>query len=438
MSIRTSHYETIIIGAGQAGLATSYCLTEHNRPHHLVLEQAARPAHAWSSERWDSFTLVTPNWAILLPGATYDGDAPDAFMPRDALVSYLDHYVARFRPPVRYGVRVTTVEAESMATSPSLRYTVRAEAADGEPLTFTATNVVIATGFFQQPKIPAFADALPASIQQIHSSAYRNPSALPEGAALVVGSAQSGGQIAEELYQSGRQVYLCVGSAGRVPRRYRDDDIFRWLLRTGFLDRPAEELPSPQARFEGPPHISGTRGGHTLNLHQFARDGVVLVGRLQGARDGRIVLAADLHENLAKADQFESEACEMIDRYIERMGLKAPPEELPRLRDGYAVKELTSLDVRAAGISSVIWATGYSFDFGLVKFPVFDDYGFPVQTRGVTSVPGLYFVGLPWLRGLKSATFAGVGEDADWIVKAIEVEMGRALATQVLDFGLAR
>ncbi|HEU5442074.1 MAG TPA: NAD(P)-binding domain-containing protein [Ktedonobacterales bacterium] len=437
MSNRTSHYETIIIGGGQAGLATSYCLTERNRPH-LVLEQAARPAHVWSSERWDSFTLVTPNWSILLPGATYDEDAPEAFMPRDALVSYLDHYVARFRPPVRYGVRVSTVEGESAPTRPSVRYTVRAKSADGEPLTFTAANVVVATGIDQQPKIPVYADALPTSIHQIHSSAYRNPSALPEGAVLVVGSAQSGSQIAEELYQRGHRVYLCVGSAGRAPRRYRGDDIFRWLIRTGFFDRPAEQLPSPQARFEGPPHISGTRGGHTLNLHQFARDGVALLGRLQGAHDGRIALAAGLHGNLAKADQFETEVCDMIDRYIEQMGLEAPREELPRLRDGYAAEEITSLDVRAAGISTVIWAAGYTFDFSLVRLPVFDDYGFPIQTHGITRIRGLYFIGLPWLHGLKSGTFVGVGEDAEWIARAIERETDKAQATQVLDVDLAR
>lgn len=420
MSNQTLHYDTIVIGGGQAGLAISYCLSARGRDH-IMLEQAAQPVHAWHNERWDSFTLVTPNWSIMLPGATYDGDAPDAFMPRDDIVAYLDQYVARFRPPVRCGVRVTKVEAE--ADGHGRRYRLDAETGDGEPLTFTTANVVVATGFHQHPKIPAYAAALPSTIHQIHSSAYRNPAALPEGAVLVVGSAQSGGQIAEELYQSGRRVYLCAGSAGRAPRRYRGDDIFRWLIRTGFFAMPAEQLPSPQARFAGPPHVSGTRGGHTLNLHQFARDGVTLLGHLQGAHDGSITLASDLHQNLAKADQFEAEVCDKVDRYIEQMGLESPREELPRLRDGYALEEVASLDVRAAGISTVIWAAGYIFDYSLIKLPVFDGYGFPIQTRGVTRFPGLYFVGLPWLNGLKSATFVGVGEDAEWLAETIETEM---------------
>ena len=422
MSSQALHYDTIVIGGGQAGLATSYCLTERGRDH-LVIEQAARPAHVWRDERWDSFTLVTPNWCILLPGAAYDGEAPDAFLSRDDIVTYFDHYVAHFRPPMRYGVRVTRVEAEAGERSGrSGRYRLEATTIDGEPLLFSAANVVVATGFDQQPKIPAYASALPASVNQIHSSAYRRPSALSEGAVLVVGSAQSGCQIAEELYQSGRQVYLCVGRAGRAPRRYRGDDIARWLVRTGFFARPAEALPSPQARFEAPPHVSGAHGGHTLNLHQFARDGVTLLGRLQGAHDSRIALAPDLHENLARADQFEAEVCEMIDSYIEQRGLGSPRDELPRLRDGFAIEEVTHLDVRVAGISTVIWATGYTFDFSLIKLPAFDDFGFPIQTRGVTRFPGLYFVGLPWLHGLQSGTLIGVGEDALHVVQAIAEE----------------
>jgi putative flavoprotein involved in K+ transport len=318
-------------------------------------------------------------------------------------------------------VRVTKVEPG--ADGHGGRYRLEAETVDGESLVFTAANVVVATGIYQQPKIPAYADGLPASVHQIHSSAYRNPSALPDGAVLVVGSAQSGCQIAEELYLSGRPVYLCVGSAGRAPRRYRGDDIFRWLMLTGFFSLPAEQLPSPQARFAGLPHVSGARGGHTLNLHQFARDGVTLLGHLQGAYDGVITLAADLHENLAKADQSEAEVCGMIDRYVEQMELDAPREMLPQLRDGYTVQEIPNLDVRAAGVSTVIWAASYTFDFSLTKLPVFDDYGFPIQTRGVTRFPGLYFVGIPWLDGLKSGTLVGVGEDAEYIVQAIVREM---------------
>jgi putative flavoprotein involved in K+ transport len=420
---QTASIETVIIGGGQAGLATSYCLTERGHPH-LVLEQAAQPAHVWRSERWDSFTLVTPNWSIRLPGATYDGDAPDGFMPRDELGAMFDQYVARFHPPMRYGVRVTAVEAAEEGRG--ARYRVEAVRADGEPLTVMAANVVVATGLFQLPKVPASASDLSPDILQIHSGAYRNPDALPDGAVLVVGSAQSGCQIAEELYQSGRKVYLCIGSAGRAPRRYRGADIYTWLSRAGFFDRTPDQLPSPRAKFAGNPHASGKNGGHTLNLHQFARDGVTLLGRLQGAQGASVAIAADLHENLAKADQFETDVCRMVDGYIARMRLDAPREELPQLRDGYALEEVTSLDLRAAGVGAIIWALGYTFDFGMVRLPVLDADGFPAQTRGATRFPGLYFIGLPWLSTQKSGLFLGIGEDADWLANAITSGTGGA------------
>jgi putative flavoprotein involved in K+ transport len=258
-----------------------------------------------------------------------------------------------------------------------------------------------------------------ARVTQLHSSRYRNPQGLTPGAVLVVGSAQSGCQIAQELYRSGRRVYLSIGSAGRVPRRYRGKDIYEWMHLTGFLDRTAHQLPSPQARFAGNPHVSGRDGGQNLNLHQFARDGVVLLGRLVGARDGVIVLNPDLKENLAKADKVEAELVKMIDGFIQKTGLDAPEEDLPVLRDGFAAEEVTELSLQSAGITTVIWARGYSFDFSLVKLPVLDADGYPLQRRGATAYPGLYFVGLPWLNKFKSGHLIGVGEDAGFIASAI-------------------
>jgi putative flavoprotein involved in K+ transport len=235
----------------------------------------------------------------------------------------------------------------------------------------------------------------------------------------VVGSAQSGSQIAEELYQHGRKVYLCVGSAGRIPRRYRGRDVFEWLLLAGFMDRTVDKLPSPKAKFMGSGHVSGRDGGRTLNLHQFARDGVMLLGRLQDGRANSIWLAPDLKENLAKADAAAADMVKLIDGYIAQNRLDIPPETLPELRDGYAAEVITELNLQSAGITSIIWAMGYRFDFSLVKFPVFDSDGFPIQKRGVTDVSGLYFVGLPWLYKLKSGLLVGVGEDADYIAAAI-------------------
>lgn len=404
-----STLDTIIIGGGQAGLAVSHFLQQRGCEH-LVLEQAAQAGHAWRNDRWDSFTLLTPNWSFRLPGAEYDGDAPDGFMSRAEIVARFEQYVERFRLPVQYGQRVSAVEPDAAGRG----YQVTTDAA-----VFQARHVVIATGLFQQPKRPAYSAALPPGILQLHSGQYRNPSALPPGAVLVVGSGQSGCQIAEELYQSGRTVYLCVGSAGRAPRRYRGKDVYDWLNRCGFLDRTADKLPSPRAKFAANPQVSGRDGGRSLNLHQFARDGVRLLGRLQGAQAGCLELAPDLHASLAKADQFEAQLVKLIDEFITQSGLSAPPETLPELRDGYAVEAATTLDLGAAGVTSLIWAMGYRFDFGLVKLPVFDADGYPRQRRGATDFPGLYFVGLPWLHKQKSGLLVGVGEDAEFIAAQI-------------------
>jgi putative flavoprotein involved in K+ transport len=324
-------------------------------------------------------------------------------------VPYFDQYVERYKLPVNCGVRVTAVEP-----NPAAGYWVRAE---GE--TYSAKNVVIATGLFQRPKLPACAAELPATILQLHSGQYRNPGALPPGALLVVGSAQSACQIAEELYQSGRRVYLSVGSAGRAPRRYRGRDIYGWLSLRGFIDRTPDKLPSPKAKFAGNPHLSGRDGGHNLNLHQFARDAVMLLGHLQGVNGGALRLASDLKENLASADKFEADVQKLIDGFIAQSGLEAPEEVVPQLRDGYAAEELRSLDLKSAGIGAVIWAMGYGFDFGLVPLPVFDADGFPVQTGDVSAYPGLYFVGLPWLPWQKSGLLIGIGENAAFIADHI-------------------
>ncbi len=403
----TTKTNTVIVGGGQAGLSVSYYLTQQGRDH-VVLEQAARVAPVWRDQRWDSFTLVLPNWGIRLPGGEYRGDDPDGFMPGDQFATYIEQYAQRINPPIRYGMRVTSVEAEDGG------YLVKTAAE-----TFRASNVVMATGSFQQPKIPAFSAELDRSIQQLPSSAYRNPQALPPGAVLVAGSGQSGSQIAEELYQGGRQVYLSVGSAGRMPRRYRGKDSTYWAEAAGFFDRTADKLPSPKAKFAGVPVVTGKDGGHTLNLHRFARDGVVLLGHIRGGQDGHIGLAPDLKETLAKVDKFEADITKMADDFIEKNGLDAPEETLPQLRDGYDAAVITDLDLKAAGISSVIWAMGHTFDYSLVRLPILDEDGFPRQVRGRTEYPGLYFVGLVWIYKFKSGSLLGVGDDAAFIASDI-------------------
>jgi len=236
---------------------------------------------------------------------------------------------------------------------------------------------------------------------------------------LVVGSAQSGCQIAEELYQSGRRVYLSVSNAGRLPRRYRGKDVTRWMDEMGFSDRTVDQLPSPKVKFAGSAHGTGKDGGHTINLHQFTRDGVVLLGHIESIQEDRIVLAPDLKENLSKADEFEADFARNIDEYIEKIGLDAPDETLTELRDGYMAELIPELDLKSVGITSVIWATGFKFDFSLVKLPAFDEDGYPVQQRGVSAYPGLYFVGLPFLHTRNSGLLFGVGDDAALVALAI-------------------
>ena len=344
---------------------------------------------------------MTPNWTFRLPGGEYDGSEPDGFMPRADVIERFERYIEKNRLPVHFGVRAVSVEPFDSG--------YRVETDHGA---WRAHNVVVATGLFQKAKIPAWSKDLPPGILQIPSGQYRNPEALPPGAVLVVGSAQSGCQIAEELLDAGRKVYLCTGSAGRVPRRYRGRDVVDWLHLCGFLSRTPDQLPSLHIRFAGNPQVSGKGGGHTLNLHQFYRDGMILLGRLKSASSSGIYLADDLKENLAKMDAFEGNIIKMIDEYIVKAGLDAPEETLPILNDGFAAPVILSLDLVAAGISTVIWALGYTFDFSLVQVPAFDDAGFPQTQGGISRHPGLYFAGLPWLPGQNYRDTPGCGENA--------------------------
>jgi putative flavoprotein involved in K+ transport len=400
--------ETVVIGAGPAGLATSYELTRHGREH-VVLEQAAAPADAWRNQRWDSFTLVTPNWTFRMPGIECGGSDPHGFMTRDEVVACFDRYVARFQLPVRCSSRVVAVRSVLAGG-----YRVETEAG-----TIETRNVVVATGLYQFPKIPPVANALSPDITQLHSGTYRNPEALPPGTVLVVGSAQSGCQIAEELYLSGRTVFLSTSRAGRMPRRYRGQDVFVWLDQVGFMDLTPEEMPPSLRKFGGNPHLSGTMGGHTLNLHNFARDDVTLLGHLRGGADDTLWFAPNLKDNLTRSDDAEREIRDLIDRYIQVHGLDAPEDELPQPRNGFAQPIVEALDLKKAGISTVIWAMGYGFDFGMVKLPVADGDGFPIQVRGVSRQPGLSFVGMPWMPSRRSGVLLGIGDAARHVATTI-------------------
>ncbi|MGH3982738.1 MAG: flavin-containing monooxygenase [Pseudonocardiaceae bacterium] len=412
--------DTLVIGSGQAGLATSYWLTQSG-VEHLVVERRNRFGGGWL-DRWDSFCLVAPNFVILLPGMPYAGPDPDGFMARDEVVRYLEEYAASFAAPVRLDTTVNRLTASNDHFEAHTHGT-----------TLRARNVVLATGPYQRPKVPAASGLLPAHIQQLHSLHYRRPSQLADGAVLVVGTGQSGTQIAEELHQAGREVHLAVSMCPSAPRRYRGRDLIWWLMQwflhgaeVGVPFPTVKDLPSPAARFGCDPHLSGKDGGHDINLRQIARQGVHLYGRLESASGATVRFSNDLDARLAFADRgFDEEFRPMFDAYIAAAGIDAPPDDRPP-PDDFMPATTTELDLDAAGVGAVVWATGYQLDFGWVDLPVLDEWGYPRHVRGVTAHPGLYAVGLRWLHSEPSSVLAGVGADAAYIVEHIVRERGRA------------
>jgi putative flavoprotein involved in K+ transport len=399
--------ETIVIGAGQAGLSTSYHLAARGFEH-LVLERGD-VGDTWRTKRWDGFYLNTPNWAQQLPGHEYDGPEPDAFSSRDEVVEYLDAYARAIPAPVRTGAEVTRLRAEDGG--------YRLETGSGE---LRARNVVVAAGAYQRPTRPALAGAAPADVLQLHTSEYRSPEQLAPGGVLVVGGGQSGCQIADELNQAGVPTFMAVGRCGWFPRRYRGVEIVRWLIDTGRTDETVDTLPSPAARLACNPPVSGNDGGHDCHPRWLARRGTVLLGRLEGFRDGAARFAPGLEDALAWGDEFAAAFKRRVDEHVRATGLDLPeaePEEEP-----VPVRPVEELDLRAAGIGTILWANGYRPDLSWIDLPVSDESGWPLQRDGATEFPGLYFVGVHWLRKRKSSLFLGVGEDAEVVVDHLAVQ----------------
>ena len=401
--------ETVIIGGGQAGLAISYYLGGLGREH-IILEQR-QVADRWRSQRWDSLTFQSPNWNIRLPGFAFQAADPDAFASRDDISRFVENYAAFIHAPLRCGLAATALRQ----TPDRTRLIVETRIGY-----FEAKNVVIATGPFQLPADPLPIGGTPL---HLHSSRYRNPQLLPPGAVLVVGSGNSGAQIAEELCSAGRRVYLSVSRHRRIPRRYRGRDYIWWYEILGDGDMTIDQRQDVQpARL-----LTGVGGGHDLDLRRLAADGVVLLGGIIGGRDGRLAIARDLDENLARGDASFVDFTLQADEHAARSGLDIPPSDQRAevLSNPKKVADpIVNVNLTTARISTIIWANGFKYDFNWIDLPIFSNETavsgrVPMHRRGITKVPGIYFLGLPWLHKLKSSFLNGVGEDAEHLAEHI-------------------
>lgn len=403
--------ETVIIGGGHAGLTMSYFLSQRGLEH-VVLERG-RVGERWISERWDSFHFQFPNSTIELPGYKYQTDDLDGFVPGREIVRFIQEYADYIKAPVRCGVNVMALENSAN----SMPYLVRTNAGVIE-----ARNVVIATGSREKGVIPRFSSDVPDDICQLHSSSYRNAGELPAGAVLVVGSGASGFQIAEDLHQYGRQVYLCVGRHRPLARRYRGRDYAWWAMEMGMFERRRTESSATSAPG---PLLTGVNGGYLADVRALASKGIVLLGRLNAVTGARLALAPDLEENLAKGEEWLANYKKSVDDYIAKNKLNIPEESPPAnsssAQKGGKSTPILELDLRAAGITSIIWATGFGNDYDWLKLSVLNERGEPLHERGVTQFPGIYFLGLRWLYKQKSGflSFGGAAEDADYLAEQI-------------------
>jgi putative flavoprotein involved in K+ transport len=403
------YHDTIVIGAGQAGLAMSRCLRDAGVDH-LVLERG-RLAERWRSERWDSLRMLTPNWMTRLPGRDdVQVDDPEGFMSKDDLVDLLEGYASSFGAPVREQTEVTRVERTASG------FVVTTDTG-----MITARSVVVATGQCGRPTVPAFADRIDPSITQIHAARYRNPGLLPAGGVLVVGSGASGMQIAAELAGAGREVILATGRHARALRRYRDRDLWWWLEQDGSLAQTVDEVGDIEAARKAPSlALTGAEGGRDIDLGTLERQGVRIAGRVLAAEGAVVEFGDNVREDAAEAD---AKLLRLLDRFDEWAGRAAVDDEL-----GSPVRPLPvrihapvsgSVDLAAARIATVVWATGYRQSYPWLDLDVLDDHGEMIHRRGVTDVPGLYVLGLRFLWRRGSHFVDGVGRDAEYLADVI-------------------
>lgn len=410
MSSTQQREDVVIIGGGQAGLAMSRCLQDRGIDH-VVLERG-RVAERWLSERWDSLRLLTPNWQSRLPGFRYAGRDPDGYMSAAEVAGYLQAYARSFDAPVQGETTVLSVQPRDGG------YLVRTDRGD-----IRARSVVIATGQCDTPLVPEAAVSLSPAIHQVTPNRYRNPEQLPAGGVLVVGASATGLQLAEELHAAGRQVTLAVGRHARMPRQYRGIDIMWWLDRMGVLSKRADDMPDlDAARCEPSLQLVGRPDHRTLDLGVLQDRGVRLTGRFASADGGRVCFEEDLGLHLASADARLSRLLTRIDDFAARGGLcrQHGPSRPANVAAGPAPR---GLDLAAEGITSVLWATGFRGNYPWLKVPVLDARGRIAHRNGVTAAPGLYALGLTFMRRRKSTFIDGVGDDARALAEHIHAQL---------------
>jgi len=397
-----------VIGAGQAGLATSYHLTRLG-VEHVVLERG-RVAETWRTARWDSFHLNTPNWCTQLPGLALSDAAPDAFAPLDEVVKTFEGYARDIGAPVRTAdVRALRPHGGGFAL----------ELVDD---TLAVRSVVVATGAFQQPLANPAAEDVSQGVLQMHTSAYRNPNDLPDGGVLIVGSGQSGCEIGLELLETGREVHLAVGRCGWFPRRYRGRELMRWMVDVGAAEETPEVLPTPAARVAGNVVVSGSRGGRDCSALVLEQAGARLYGRFEAFQAGSAVFAGDLEDSLEFGRTFEANLSKRCDEWVDSTGTELEPAR-PEAERPARDHDPTELELDREGVKSVLWAGGFRPAFSWIELPILDELGFPRAARGVSEVPGLAFVGLPWLYKRKSPLLLGVGDDAAHVADAVAAHL---------------
>jgi putative flavoprotein involved in K+ transport len=402
-------YDTVIIGGGQAGLAMSYHLRQRGREH-IILERR-RVAERWRTERWDSLRFQLPNSWLALPGKPYAGPDPNGFTHHPDVLRFVLDYAAEIAAPVRTGVEVTSLSAGEGNGGYAL------ETTDGP---IDARHVVLATGPFQRSLIPEYSRAVPSSVYQTDAIHYRNPAELPPGAVLVVGAGNSGCQIADELVRSGRRVFLTVSHHSRAPRRYRGKDVIWWYEALGRFDVTIDTFPG--RKFPPTVIMTGMDGGYDLDPRRLGIAGVRLVGRVLGASDGALALSGDTEEMLAAADQSYATFIDAADKLAATpaMGSDLDQPEVPAPLSPLRVDGMRTLNLRDENIGTIIWANGYGFSYDWVKLPILDAKGVPVQQRGVTACPGVYFLGLHWMHTFRSAILPFVGRDAAYLADHID------------------